>query len=83
MIVHVGNCIVLDDIAFGKTHPDAVYTIVHVVANDLIAGAKAQLDGILHNVVDMIARDHIVIAAGQAVRFDKNTVAIAAAHFVI
>lgn len=83
VIVHVGNRVVFDDVAFGKTHPDAVNAVVQIVADDLIAGAKAQFNRVVHDVVNVIARDDIVVAARHTVRFDKNPVAVAAADFII
>lgn len=83
VIVHVRNRVVLDDVVFGKAHPDAVNAVVNVVADDLIAGAKTEFDGVVHNVVNAIARNDIIVAAGDAVRFDKDAVAVAAADFVV
>ena len=83
VIVHVRNRIVFDDVPFGKAHPDAVNAVVQIVADDLIAGAKTQFDGVVKNVVDVIARDDVVVAARDAVRLDKNAVSVAAAHFIV
>src|SRR5690348_9654548 len=58
VIVLIGNCVVFDDITRRKAHPNSVNAVVNVVADDLIACTKAELNRIVNHIVNLIARNN-------------------------
>jgi hypothetical protein len=83
MVFQVHECIVPNLRVSSKPDPDAIETAANLVADDVISGAKTQLDPIIKVVLDCIADYLVVVAAGLVMCLEKNPIPVSASHPIV